>query len=109
GRSAQVVPLPVPGPGAALAPVLLHIAAADQHLAGGGLVEPGEIPPQHTEVRAHGQGQGDVVVLDNAAVGTDGHVDAGLGKIPVPLCRHIDDRRGLAPADAFGLPGDADG
>ena len=109
GRAAQVVTLPVPGPGAALAPILLHVAAADEDLAGGALVKPGEVPAQHAEVRSHGQGQGDVVVLDNAAVGADGDVDAGLGKILVPCGRHVDDRRGLPPADALGLPGDADG
>ena len=50
-----------------------------------------------------------MVVLDDAAIGADGHVDAGFLIILVPLRRHVDDRRGLAPANALGLPGDADG
>ena len=109
GGAAQIVALPVAGTGAALAPVLLHVAAADEYLAGGGLVEPGEVPAQHAEVGAHGQSQGDVVVLDDAAVGTDGHVHAGLFKVLVPLGSHVDDGGGLAAADALGLAGDADG
>ena len=106
--AAVVVPLPVPGPGAALAPVFLHVAAVDEHLVGGALVEPGEVPAQHAEVRAHGEGQRHVVILDDAAVGAHGHVDAGLLQILVPGGRHVLYSGGLAPADALGLPGDAD-
>ena len=50
-----------------------------------------------------------MVVLDDAAVGADGHVHAGLFKVLVPLGGHVDDSGGLAAADALGLPGDADG
>ena len=50
-----------------------------------------------------------MIVLDDAAVGADGHIDAGFFKVPVPLRRHVDDRRSLTATDALGLPGDADG
>ena len=109
GGAAQIVALPVPGTGTALAPVFLHIAAAHKDLAGRRLVEPGEIPAQHTEVSAHGQRQRDVIVLHDAAVGADGHIDAGLLKILIPLGGHVDDCGGLTAADALGLTGDADG
>ncbi len=107
--AAQIVPLPVPGPVGALAPVLLHILAVDQHPVGGALIEPGEVPAQHQKVRAHSQGQGHVVIVDDSAVGADGHVDAGFLEILVPGRRHLDKGRGLAPADALCFPGDADG
>ena len=100
--------LPVPGPGAALAPVFLHVAAVDEHLVGGALVEPGKIPAQHAEIRAHGKGQRHMVILDDAAIGAYGHVDAGLFQILVPGSRHVLYGGGLATADALGLPGDAD-
>ena len=38
----------------------------------GALVEAGEVAAQHDEVGTHGQCQGDVVVVDDAAVGADG-------------------------------------
>ena len=49
-----------------------------------------------------------MVILHDAAVRADGHVDAGLLKVLVPLPGDIDDRGSLTPADALGLPGDAD-
>ena len=50
-----------------------------------------------------------MVVVDDAAVGADGDVDAGLLKVAIPLGADVDERCGLAAADALGLPGDADG
>ena len=50
-----------------------------------------------------------MVVVDNAAVGADGDVDARLPEVLVPGGRHLDQGRGLATPDALGLPGDADG
>ena len=47
--------------------------------------------------------------MDNAAVGADGHIDAGLLKILVPCSGHFNQRRGLAAANALLLTGDADG
>src|SRR5699024_81635 len=78
-------------------------------LVGGALVEAGEVTAQHDEVGAHGQGQGDVVVVDDAAVGADGQIDAGLLEVLVPGAGYVDDGSGLAAADALGLAGDADG
>ena len=109
GRAAQVVPLPVAGAVGALAPVLLHVLAVDADPVGGALVEAGEVPAQHHEVCAHGQGQGDVVVVDDAAVRADGDVDAGLLEVLVAGLGHLDDGGRLAAADALGLAGDADG
>ena len=109
GGAAQVVALPVPGTVGAFAPVFLHVGAVDHHLVGGALVEPGEVTAQHQEICAHGQSQGHVVVVDNAAVGADGHIDAGLLEVLVPGCGNLNKGRSLASADALGLPGDADG
>src|SRR5699024_618645 len=109
GRAAQVVPLPVAGAVGALAPVLLHVLAVDADPVGGALVEAGEVPAQHHEVCAHGQGQGDVVVVDDAAVRADGDVDAGLLEVLVAGLGHLDDGGRLTAADALGLAGDADG
>ena len=107
--AAQIVALPVPGAGATLAPIFLHIAAAHKDLAGGRLVKPGEIPAQHAEISAHGQSQRDVIVLHDAAVGADGHIDASLLKILIPLGGHVDNCGSLSATDALGLTGDADG
>ena len=74
-----------------------------------GLVEPGEVPAEHQEVGAHGEGEGHMVVMDDAAVGADGNIDAGLFIVLVAGRAHIDESSGLATADALGLTGDADG
>ena len=50
-----------------------------------------------------------MIVLHDAAVGADGHIDAGLLKILIPLGGHVDDCGGLTAADTLGLTGDADG
>ena len=47
--------------------------------------------------------------MDNAAVGANGNVNTGLGKIRIPGGSYFNQRRSLSAADAFGLPGDADG
>ena len=107
--TAQVIALPVAGAVRPLAPVFLHIGTVDHEFVGGALVEPGEVPAQHQEVGPHGQGQGHVEVKDDAAVGADGHIDAGLLEILIPGRCHLDEGGGLAAADALGLPGDADG
>ena len=107
--AAQIVALPVAGAVGALAPVLLHVGTADHDLVGGGLVEAGEVAAQHQEVSAHGQSQGHVVVVDDAAVGADGHIDAGLLEVLVTGCGNLDQSGSLAAADALGLTGDADG
>ena len=108
-RAAEVIALPVAGAGAALTPIFLHIAAADENLGGGGFVEAGEVAAKHTEIRAHREGEGDVVVLHNAAVGADGDIYARLGIILVTRPRHVDHGGGLSTANALCLAGDADG
>ena len=50
-----------------------------------------------------------MVVVDNAAVGADGHIYAGLPEVFVPGCCHFNQGGGLTTADALGLTGDADG
>ena len=50
-----------------------------------------------------------MVIVDDAAVGADGDVNAGLLEVLVPRLGHLDDRGGLPPADALLLPRDADG
>ena len=50
-----------------------------------------------------------MVVVDDAAVGAHGHVDAGLLVVLVTSTADIDQCGGLATADALGLAGDADG
>ena len=50
-----------------------------------------------------------MVVIDDAAVGAHGHVDAGLLVVLVTGAADVDQRGGLAAADALGLAGDADG
>ena len=50
-----------------------------------------------------------MIIVHDAAVGADGHVDAGLLKVFVPGLRDFDDRRRLAAADALRLSRDADG
>ena len=70
-------------------------------LVGGALVKPGKIPAQHEEVRTHGQRQGHVVVMDNAAVRADGHVDAGLLKVFIPGSGDFNEGGSLSPSDAL--------
>ena len=50
-----------------------------------------------------------MVVVDDTAVGAHGHVDAGLLVVLVTGAADVDQRGGLATADALGLAGDADG
>ena len=49
------------------------------------------------------------MIVHDAAVGADGHVDAGLAEVLVAGLRHFNGSGGLAAADALGLAGDADG
>ena len=107
--AAHVVALPVAGAAAAFAPIFFHIIAVDADDVGRAFVETGEIPAEHDKIRAHGKGQGDVMVIDNAAVGANGNVDAGFFKIFIPFFGDFDDGRSLTAADALLLPGDANG
>ena len=50
-----------------------------------------------------------MVVIDDAAVGAHGHVDAGLLVVLVASTADVDQRGGLATADTLGLAGNADG
>ena len=109
GLAAEVVALPVARAVAALPPILLDIVAVDVELGGGALVEAGEISAQHEEVRAHGECEGHVIVVHDAAVRADGDVDARLLVILVPGFRHLDERARLSAADALLFAGDADG
>ncbi len=107
--AAQIVAAPVAGAGTPLAPVLLHVGAVHHDLGRRALVEAGEVAAQHDEVGAHGQCERNVMIVHDAAVGADGHVDAGLAEVLVAGLRHFNGRGGLAAADALGLAGDADG
>ena len=78
GGTAQVITLPVAGTVGALAPVLLHILAIDAHLVRGALVKACEVAAQHDKISAHGQSQSDMIIVDDAAIGADGHVDASM-------------------------------
>ena len=107
--AAQVVALPVAGARGTLAPVLLHVLAVDVHAGRRGLVETGEVTAEHEEVGTHGERKGHVVVVDDAAVGTNRDVYAGLLEVLIAGAADVDQRGGLATADALGLTGDADG
>ncbi len=107
--AAEVVALPVARAVRAFAPILLVEGAVDLHLVRGAFVEAGEVTAQHQEVRAHGEGQRDMVVVDDAAVGADGDVNARLLEIFVTGLADVDERRRLPASDAFRLTGDADG
>ena len=107
--TAQVVALPVAGTRRTLAPVLLHVLAVHVDALGRALVEASEVAAQHHKVGAHGKGERHVVVVDDAAVGANGHVDAGLLVVLVTSAADVDQRGGLATADALGLAGNADG
>ena len=50
-----------------------------------------------------------MVVVDDAAVGTHGHVDTGLLVVLVTGAADVDQCGSLATADTLGLAGDADG
>ena len=106
--AAHVVPLPVLGAVGAFAPVLLHVVIADAERLRGRLVEAGEVATHHQEVGTHRQGQRHVVIVHDAAVATDGHIDPRLLAIGVAGTRHIDQRRSLSTSDALLLTGDAD-
>ena len=107
--AAQVVTAPVARTRAALAPILLHVRAVDHNLRRGAFLETCEVAAQHDEVGAHGKRQRDMVVVYDAAVGADRHVNAGLLEILIARLSHLDDRRSLAAADTLGLTGNADG
>ena len=107
--AAQVVALPVAGTRRTLAPVLLHVLTVDVDALGRALVKAGEVAAQHHKVGTHGKGERHVVVVDDTAVGAHGHVDAGLLVVLVASAADVDQRGGLATADALGLAGNADG
>ena len=50
-----------------------------------------------------------MIIVDDAAVGADGHIDAGLLVVLVTSLGNLDDSGSLTTADALGLAGDADG
>ena len=50
-----------------------------------------------------------MIIVDDAAIGADGHVDAGLLVVLVTGLCDLDDCGGLTTADALGLTGNADG
>ena len=49
-----------------------------------------------------------MVIMYNAAIGTDGHIDPCLLIILVPGLRHLNKGAGLPAAYAFCFPGDTD-
>ena len=49
-----------------------------------------------------------MVIVDDAAVGADGHVDAGFLIVLIAGLCHLDDSGSLTTANALGLAGDAD-
>ena len=78
-------------------------------LADGDSVETREVAAEHHEVGAHGERERDVVIVHDAAIRADGHVDTGLFEVLVTSLGDFDGRGSLATADALGLAGDADG
>jgi len=104
----QIVALPVTGTVRAFTPVFLHVSAVYQHLGGGAFVEAGEVAAQHQKVCAHGKSQSHMVIVDDTAVGANGHINAGLLEVFVTGSRHFDQCGSLSAANALGLTGDAD-
>jgi len=107
--AAEVVALPVAGAVRAFAPIFLVESAVDFHFVGGALVKAREVAAEHQKVRAHGQRQRNVIVVDDAAVGADRNVNTRFLEVFVPCLADVDERRRLAASDAFRFAGDADG
>lgn len=105
----QIVAAPVSCAVGTFAPVFLDHRAAYGSLLCGGFVETGEISAQHDEVSAHGQGQGDVVVVNDAAVGAYRYVNACFLVVFISGLAYFDEGGSLAAADALCFTGDADG
>ena len=103
--AAQIVALPVAGTVGTFAPVLLHILAIDANLVRGALVKAGEVTAQHDEVGTHSQSQRDVVIVNDAAIGADRHIDTGLLEVLVTSLCYLDDSGSLTAANALGLAG----
>ena len=53
------------------------------------------------EICTHGQSQCHVIIVDDAAVGADGDIDAGFLEIFIPGRGHFDDSGSLSAADAL--------
>ena len=87
--AAQIVSLPIAGAVAAFAPVLFNVSTVHEHLRAGSFIEAGEIAAQHQEVGTHGEGEGHMMVIDDATVGADGNVDAGFFVILIALGRYF--------------------
>ena len=107
--AADVVALPVARAVRALAPVFLDIHAVDKELIRGRFVKAGEVAAEHQKVRAHGEGERHVIVVDDAAVGADGNIDARFAEIFVARGGDLDERGRLTAADALRFARDADG
>ncbi|MPN07010.1 hypothetical protein SDC9_154269 [bioreactor metagenome] len=107
--AAAVIALPVARTRAALAPIFLHIAAVDEHLARRALVTPCKIPSEHTEIRAHGKCECNVIIQNDAPVRTDGNIISRFLQIGVPRCGDVANGGRLPAANALCLAGDADG
>ena len=105
-RTAHIVSLPISGTGAALAPVLLHIAAVYHDLIGGAFVKPCKISAQHAEVTTHCKSKSNMVVKNDTAVGADGNINPRLSEILVSRLSNLNNRRCLTPAYALCLTGD---
>ena len=71
-------------------------------------IEACEVSAQHDEVCAHCQCQRHVVIVNDAAVGTDGDINTGFLVVIVSCLCNLDDSRGLSTADPLLLTGNAD-
>ena len=107
--AAEVIALPIARSVGAFAPIFLDISAVYHQFVGRAFVKAGEISAEHEEVGAHCESKGHVIVVNYAAVGADGHINAGFFIIFVSCGSDLDKSGSLSPAYALGLSGDADG
>ena len=89
--------------GRSLPPIFLHIITVNNHFVGGAFIKTGEIAAQHTEITTHSKSQGDMIIMDDAAVGADGNINAGFFEIFVSGFGNVDNSGGLSAANALGF------
>ena len=90
-------------------PNLRHKRAADIDLIGRGLIKTGEVTAEHDEICTHGERQGNVIVVYNAAIRADRDVYTGFLVVFIARLGDFNGRSCLTAADALLLTGDADG
>ena len=107
--ASEVVALPVARAVGTFAPVFFYVVSVDDEFICGAFVEAGKVAAEHDKVGSHGEGKRYVIIVDYAAVGAHGNVNAGFFKIFVARFGNFNNGGGLSAPDTFLFACNANG